>query len=325
MATPYIKAKNLPQIEQYVAMELDKLTDTEEHARYLDYRIRYEDNPTRHIIDGFPPCLQIEPTSICNYRCTFCYQTDETWTKSSDMGMMTLDLFKRAIDEAQGQCEAVTIASRGEPLLHPQIGPMISYASDKFVALKLNTNGSRLTEGLCHTILQTNMNTLVISADAAKEPAYSLLRVRGHLNTVLNNVRRFAEIRDKDYPKSRTLLRVSGVKVPGTPGLEEMQKVWGAYADQVCFVNYCPWENTYERPTNDIIEPCSDLWRRIFLWWDGTVNPCDVDYRSLLMAGKFPYQSLASIWTGDAYTTLRLAHLSGKRSEKHPCRRCTVI
>ena len=154
---------------------------------------------------------------------------------------------------------------------------------------------------------------------------YSQFRVGGNLSRVASNVERFRQIKDRDYPKSRTLLRVSGVHVDGTPGLDEMKAFWGQWADQVCFVAYNPWENTYAKEENDIIEPCSDLWRRMFLWWDGTVNPCDVDYRSLLAVGKFPYESLASIWTGDKYTTLRTRHLQGQRHDCSPCNRCTVV
>ena len=31
---------------------------------------------------------------------------------------------------------------------------------------------------------------------------------------------------------------------------------------------------------------CSDLWRRMFIWWDGLANPCDVDYKSKLSLGE---------------------------------------
>ena len=100
------------------------------------------------------------------------------------MGIMSLDLFKRVIDEAQGKCEAVTLASRGEPLICPDFGPMIKYAGGKFLALKLNTNAWFLNEKLCYAILEAGVNTVVFSADAASEPTYSRLRVNGNLEKV---------------------------------------------------------------------------------------------------------------------------------------------
>jgi sulfatase maturation enzyme AslB (radical SAM superfamily) len=313
-------------LQSYVIEEINRLPD-EELPRYLFYRYRYETFPQRRILDNFPPCLQVEPTSVCNYRCVFCYQIDGEFTKKSSghMGMMSLDTFKRIVDEAAGRCEAITLASRGEPLICPKIGDMLEYASGKFLALKMNTNAWFLDEARCHEVLQADMNTLVFSADAASEPTYSRFRVGGGLDRVVKNVQRFREIRAKHYPKSRTITRVSGVQVPGTPHLDQMEKFWGNLVDQVAFVKYNPWENTYARPINSISTPCSDLWRRMFVWWNGLVNPCDVDYKSTMAVGKATGQSLSDLWRSDGYQQLRERHLQKQRSQCSPCNRCTVI
>lgn len=313
-------------LQPYVLMELARLSD-EDLPRYLKYRYRYEVYPSRKQLDAYPPLLQIEPTSICNYRCVFCYQTDESFTKRAGghMGLMSLDLFKSIVDQAQGHVEAVTLASRGEPLLATDIIGMLKYLEGKFLALKVNTNAWYLDEEKAHALLSAGVSTLVFSADAAAEPAYSQFRVRGELARVMKNIEGFLEIRAKHYSGSRTITRVSGVKVPGTPNLDEMEAVWGKLVDQVAFVEYNPWENVYESPQHDLQTPCSDLWRRMFVWWDGRVNPCDVDYKSMLHAGTMPGQSLSEVWRGDAYETLRARHLSGQRPSCEPCGRCVLV
>ena len=195
----------------------------------------------------------------------------------------------------------------------------------KFLNLKLNTNASLLDESKCHAILQSGVKTLVFSADAAEEPLYSQLRVGGKLAIVLANVKRFQKIRATQYPDSRIITRVSGVKLNNQQNLDSMQKLWGDLVDQVAFVNYNPWENTYQRPVNDITTPCSDLWRRMFIWWDGKVNPCDVDYKSTLSVGSLLNTPLSQLWTGSGYSGLRDMHLTKSRGQPEPCRRCTVI
>ena len=306
--------------------EIQKLSDAE-LPRFLFYRYRYEMFPQRLQIDEFPPCLQIEPASICNYRCLFCYQIDEEFTKKNNgmMGMMPLDLFKRVIDEAQGKCEAVTLASRGEPLICPDFGPMIKYAGGKFLALKLNTNAWFLNEKLCYAILEAGVNTVVFSADAASEPTYSRLRVNGNLEKVYANIKKFRDIREKYFPHSKVITRVSGVKVPSADSLEDMGKFWGELVDQVAFVNYNPWENSYKQVVNEITTPCSDLWRRMFVWWDGTVNPCDVDFKSTLSIGNLKSDNLSGLWKSSKYTSLRESHQEKKRSQCEPCARCAFV
>lgn len=313
-------------LRSHVVEELEQLPD-ESLPRYLFYRYRYDVFPAQKIVDEFPPCLQIEPTSVCNYRCVFCYQIDTEFTKRSNghMGMMSLDLFKRVIDQAEGACEAITLASRGEPLICPDFEAMLDYLRGKFLGVKINTNASLLDEKKCHAILQADINTLVFSADAASEPLYSQLRVKGNLERVLTNIRRFQEIQKRDYPDSKMITRVSGVKYSQDQDINEMEKLWGDMVDQVAFVDYNPWENTYVQPINEVTTPCSDLWRRTFVWFDGIVNPCDVDYKSTMAVGNVNTDDLSSLWTGEKYATLREAHLAKKRSALSPCNRCTVI
>ena len=313
-------------ILKHVASEIVRLDD-EELFDYIFYRYRYDIFPVKKMLDEYPPCLQVEVSSTCNYRCVFCYQTDEALTKRENghMGMMSLNLFKRIIDQAEGNIEAITLASRGEPLLNKEMEKMLACLAGKFLALKVNTNASCLTERLAHAILQAGVNTVVFSADAASEPLYSQMRVNGRLDKVLANIRGFQKVKARDYPHSRTITRISGVKFRAEQNMNDMRKQWGELADQVVFVDYNPWENTSMRAENQITTPCSDLWRRMFVWWDGKTNPCDVDYLSKLQVGDANEVPISKLWTGPVYAALREVHLSGKRGQQQPCARCTVI
>ena len=291
------------------------------------HRYRYEVFPQKKILDEFPPCLQIEPSSICNFRCVFCFETDKTFTdkKNGHMGRMKLDLFKNIIDQAEGNIEFVTLASRGEPLACKEIENMLDYTRGKFLNLKINTNASMLDEKKSHAILSGGVKTIVFSADAADEKLYSKLRVNGNLNQVLKNVEQFQKIREKHYSKTQIISRVSGVKFSNDQSFNDLKNFWSGLVDQVAFVDYNPWENSYEKSPNNISAPCSDLWRRMFVWWDGKTNPCDVDYKSTLSVGKFPNLNLDQLWQSEGYNDLRNKHLKKRRSSIKPCSSCALI
>lgn len=312
-------------LRPHVVEELARVADAD-LPRYLFYRFRYETFPLNRQTDAYPPCVQIEPTSICNYRCVFCYQTDPGLTQGrhGHMGMMPLDLFRRIIDEIEGEVEAVTLASRGEPLMARDILPMLAYVGGKFLGLKINTNAAFLDEARAHALLQANPNTIVFSADAAEPELYARLRVNGNLETVARNIERFADIRARHYPDNRTILRVSGVRFADSQNIDANDLFWRRFVDQVALVDYIPWENAYDAPPNGRSEACSDLWRRLFVWWDGRMNPCDVDYKSTLSVGRFPEAGISRTWTGPAYTALRHAHLTGGRQTQTPCRGCAL-
>ena len=313
-------------LKSNVIAEIITLADSD-LPRYLVHRYRYEIFPQTKTVDNFPPYLQIEPTSICNYRCVFCFETDKTFTnkKNGYMGQMKLDLFKKVIDQAEGNIEFISVASRGEPLACPDIVKMLEYTIGKFLNLKLNTNASLLDEKKCHAILSGGVKTIVFSADAATEPLYSKLRVNGSLSKVLANIENFKKIKETKYPNNPIISRVSGVKFDDEQNFDSMEKMWGSLVDQVAFVNYNPWENSYNKPPNDIIKPCSDLWRRMFVWWDGKINPCDVDYKSRLSVGHFSRNSIQELWNSEEYKLLREKHLNKKRQKISPCSSCIVI
>ena len=295
--------------------------------RYLVHRYRYEIFPQLKILDEYPPYLQIEPTSICNFRCVFCFETDPTFTDKSNgfMGQMTLDLFKQIIDQAEGNIEFLSLASRGEPMICKDIVPMLEYTQGKFLNLKLNTNASLLDEEKCHAILSGGIKTVVFSADAAEEPLYSKFRVNGKLSVILENIERFQKIRESKYPDLAIITRVSGVKFSDEQDFDSMQRVWGGLVDQVAFTKYNPWENVYSQPANFLDIACSDLWRRMFIWWDGKANPCDVDYKSTLSHGSIQKLCLSKLWRSSAYESLRTDHIERKRKNRNPCSACTLI
>lgn len=314
------------KITPHIADELSRVED-KDIGRYVIHRWRYDVNPNKKLLDNYPPYLQIEPTSVCNYRCVFCYQKDSAFTAKANgfMGSMSLELFKSVIDQAQGNVEFLSLASRGEPFLCKDIDKMLEYCKGKFLGLKVNTNASMLNEEHCHAVLSGGVNTIVFSADAAKEPLYSQLRVKGNLEKVLHNIRQFQDIRRKHYPLSKIITRVSGVKYGSDQDMDSMVSLWGELVDQISFVMYNPWENVYESPVNDVTTPCSDLWRRMFVWFDGSVNPCDTDFKSTLSMGKIQDVGIHRVWLSPPYQKLRQEHLDQNRKSVNPCRRCSVV
>tara|TARA_Y100001970_G_C14182543_1_gene830650 strand:+ start:73 stop:1230 length:1158 start_codon:yes stop_codon:yes gene_type:complete len=314
------------EIKPNVVKEIQTL-NSDQIPKYLVHRYRYEIHPQIRIYDDYPPYLQIEPTSICNYRCVFCYQTDNTFNKRSfgHMGHMTLDTFKKIVDQAEGNIEFISLASRGEPLLCPDFIKMLDYTRDKFFNLKINTNASLLDDNMSHAILKSGVKTLVFSADAADSTLYSKLRVNGKLERIVKNIKNFREIKRKNYPNSKIITRVAGVKVNNQQNLRDMEAFWSDMVDQIAFVDYMPWENVYDSKLSEINTPCSDLWRRMFIWWDGKVNPCDVDYKSKLSVGNIMEKNISNLWKSENYKKLRTEHGSNKRKNYSPCNRCVLV
>ena len=292
---------------------------------YLIHRYKFKMYPTQKTLTNFPVHLLIEPTPVCNLRCIMCFQIDKSF--SSDrrhVGYMEWNLFKSAIDQAADhQCHAITLASRGEPTLHKRFGEMLSYIHEKgLLDVKINTNATRLDEKLCHDILSANVSTVTLSVDAADKDTYERIRVLGKFDQVVQNIELFRNIREKHYPNSTSVTRISGVAVENTQSPEQMQDFWSKYVDQVSIRQEIPRWDSYGNPQFNKNDICNLLYERIYVWYDGTCNPCDFDYKSYLQLGNANESSISDIWLGKKYQDLRFAHENNQRSCTVPCDRC---
>ena len=307
-------------------MEINELKKIEEKnfSRYLLYRYKYRFFSNKKKVDDFPPCIQVEPTSICNFRCIMCYQSDKTFSNKSKgfMNNMSLDLYKKVIDQVQGNIEAITLASRGEPTLNRDFSKMLEYTNKKFLAFKINTNASMLNENLIHSILSTDIQSIVFSVDAAEKETYEKIRVNGKFEKIMKNLELFSQIRKKHYSKSKHIVKMSGVKISTDQSINKMEEKFKDIADVIAFVNYTPWESSYDNEINNLDHACEELWTRMFVWADGKVNPCDYDYKSLLSKWNVKNTPINEIWNSEEYNLLRDLHLEKKRSSIEPCKRC---
>ena len=302
-----------------------KCHNTDQWVDYLMYRYKFKMYPSQKKITDFPVHLLIEPTPVCNLRCVMCFQLDKSFSQNRNyIGMMSWDLFTNCVDQAASHgCHALTMASRGEPTLHKRFGDMLKYTKDKGILdVKINTNATRLTERLCHDILGSDVATMTLSVDATDKETYERIRVKGKFDQVLNNIKRFNQIRDSHYPDAKTTTRISGVAVSGTQNPQQMEEFWSNFVDQVSIRQEIPRWDSYGNVAIQSSSVCKLLYERIYVWYDGTCNPCDFDYKSYLALGNANEESLSDIWLGERYQNLRASHEKNQRGKVTPCDRC---
>ena len=316
-------------VDEYILtkQEINECNQQKDILRYLIYRYKYNVYPKIYKIEDYPPNIQIELTSICNLRCTMCFQRDKTFSNKSHgfMGHMEFDLFKKIIDEIDGKLEAITFASRGEPTLYKDLNKCLKYCEGKFLGLKLNTNATMFNDRLIHDLLSSDLQTIVLSIDEKDKESYEKIRVNAKFEEIMKNLEQLKNIREKHYNKSKLMIRISGVKINNKQNFEDINSFYKEFADEIALVNYNPWESAYDNPENEIKDPCSDLFRRLFVWWDGKVNPCDYDYKSELSKWNANFFTINEIWNSKYYNNLRNLHLNKKRKEIHPCNKCIAI
>lgn len=312
-------------------------TELEEAARrlprgeavaYLRYRYRWHHCPHSRTVPDFPIHLGIESASLCNLRCTMCFQSDPSFRRDKgNFGLMDFDLYRRIIDEgaAKGLC-SVKLSIRGEPLLHPRLPDMVAYArKSRLLDVMLNTNATLLTEDKARALLDAEPHLIVFSVDADTKRTFESIRVGADFEAVVGNVERFLQIRAKDYPGSITRARVQMTVVPEAEGeIPAVRRRWAGLADQVAIKRV-----VLRQADGDAATPgdwgCRVLWQRLDVHYDGGVWLCDNDYHGKCPLGDVRRDSLESIWHSGRMASLRALHAAGRRTEIAPCRRCSGL
>mgnify|MGYP001160827156 CR=1 FL=1 len=300
-------------------------TSLSDKLKFTFHRFRFNFLPSIRVSPDVPAYLLIEPTSICNMRCPMCFQTDKSFTSNEFMGKMDFNFFKSIIDEAEYEgIGSITLASRGEPSLHPKLIEMLEYSKNKFFEMKMNTNASRLTSNLSRAMLST-LDHVVFSIDSHILEEYESIRVGGKFNEVFENVKNFWEIRNsEEFINKKIRVSISGIKVKDSQDPESFKLFWEKYSDDA-YLNPAEerWNTYFNKKHPEIKKSCIYPWERLYIWHDGQINTCDVDYKSELSPGNIKeLGGIKKAWK--RLDWLRKKHLNGLRDSVLPCDRCGV-
>ncbi len=297
-------------------------------VEYLVYRYKFAEYSQKKIVSDFPIVVAIEPTSWCNLRCIMCFQADRRFfTDKSIMGFMDMGLYQRLVDEmAENQPCSLVLASRGEPMLHKDFVKMVSYATQNgIIDVKININATRLTEEKSRELLEAEPTTIVFSVDAGGKKEFEAIRIGANFDQVVANIMTFNKIRTKEFPHSRTKTRISMTIFRESQDAEAAENLWSDMVDEFAIHSADYRLDIYDHPLlPNEVRPCNLLWERLYIWWDGKVNPCDIDYKSHLCLGQIgkDHPTIRSAWLGEQMQQMRRDHLAGQKNRRYPCNQC---
>ena len=126
-----------------------------------------------------PFSVHIDICSLCNFKCTFCFQNDKKGMKESGVswGMMEVDTFKKCVDDLKKfpqRIKKIKIGNHGEPTMHPHVAELVKYARDADVAdvVEMFTNGSRLEPELNQKLVDAGLQRMNISVEGLTAESY---------------------------------------------------------------------------------------------------------------------------------------------------------
>lgn len=156
-----------------------------------------------------PVCLYLEVTNRCNLLCETCPRTFEDLEPPADMSW---ELFTSIVDQCPDIARAV-LHGVGEPMLVRDLPRMIRYLKARGVYTLFNTNGTLLRPSKFQEIIDTGLDEMRVSLDAADAKTYKLVRGKDFFGRIVRDVRKFRDYqREVGATTPRVSLWLTGLK-----------------------------------------------------------------------------------------------------------------
>ena len=156
-----------------------------------------------------PEELYLEVTNRCNLKCTTCPQS---WGMSEESADLTPETARSLLDQLPS-VRRVVLHGIGEPTLNPRLVEIIGVVKERGAYALFNTNGLLLRGRLLQALVQSGLDEVRISVDAATPETYELVRGADMFARVITNARSLNEARDRlGASTPRTSLWMTGLK-----------------------------------------------------------------------------------------------------------------
>ncbi|MBN2200376.1 radical SAM protein [bacterium] len=152
----------------------------------------------------FPRMLSLTVTNACNLRCRMCGQWSGEGYARNDRGeqartvprTMTLDDWKRVVDEAAAAGLESVLIRGGEPFLMPGLTDLLDHIRGKGLFTSIDTNGTRLAD-FAADLVRLGRIHVTISVDGPPDVHEAVRGVPGCFSRIEEGLRRLSELEEK--------------------------------------------------------------------------------------------------------------------------------
>lgn len=327
---------------QQIMINLSKRDRKEDTLNYLLLRYlvdnkMYEDFSK---FQALPYRVDIEPTTRCFLRCRYCQVPFWDRKELKDLDFVT---FKKFLNKMPQLLE-VKLQGQGEPLLNEELFQMVTYAAEKNIIVRFNTNGMLLTPEINQKIVQSGLFELRISLDGASSLMNQKMRSGMDYERVIKNIKNLIKIRGNNhfpfiniwtlitkhnYHEIVHLVKlcheigVDGLKIQtklstrDDSGIEAKVKNDTVDLHEETFLTYLEQATLYAKKVDLDFEVQTNKWRseKNHCWWlwnsayissEGYVVPCCIiSNPEKIHFGNILEQDFKDIWFGETYQKFR--------------------
>ncbi len=146
----------------------------------------YEVIAQKEHLKAYPVYANIDPVNACNLHCPFCIVGAGKDVFKPEF--IPLERYKQILEELGDYLIHLSLYRYGEPLLHPDIGRLITVAKSYGIYVHLSTNLLLLNDEKCKEIIDASPDQIVVCADGVTEESYQKYRQGGEFALFKKNL-----------------------------------------------------------------------------------------------------------------------------------------
>jgi len=280
----------------------------------------------------YPPVLKIDLSPLCNLHCPVCVHASPKENSNllaqqhfDSSHMMSVESFKKIIDEVKGKTQAVYLYLMGEPFMHPYICEMSKYANDAGLNVLVSSHFSfKFPDKKIAEIANSGITHLELSIDGATQDIYEVTRIGGNLDFVLDNLERLVAYKKQNglqYPKIEVQCLAFEHNRQQIPELRRMVMALGIdmftteEGDVGSWAEMAADNFNITSPKEDKLVPaCQWPYAAMVIKYNGDAIPCCLfnmgkefssDESQSMALGNVLNDGVLKVWNNEAYRTVR--------------------
>ena len=274
-----------------------------------------------------PRLFMIETTLACDLQCPECAMGAKLIGRKGKL--MSFNQFKVLADKIRPYADYLYLHIWGEPMLNPDIIPMIRYAAS-FTKTNISTNGMSLTNELAEELILSGVSDIIVSIDGFSQEVYQQYRVGGHVDKALQALDTLQQVNSAhgnrvnilpqfivfkhnqhEMPQFTEFCHSLGLQ----PAFKAPYLRAGSQFELSDHREYIRafYDNKYEQQL--AMQNCPDPRLVMTVLVDGSVVVCCYDHNGVTCMGNLFDQDVTEIWHGKRSRALRWMIVTGNAPE----------
>ncbi len=135
-----------------------------------------------------PPRICLDASTVCQLKCPSCPTASGETGKKLGIGFLKFSDFKNIVDK-NPWVSNIELSNWGEIFLNKELIKIVEYAYENNVALQADANLNNVTEDILEALVKYGFRAITCSIDGASPETYSLYRVGGNFQQVIENIK----------------------------------------------------------------------------------------------------------------------------------------